>query len=94
MASASMMSISLKFFSPSFPPHQNFNGARLMSFHRQTTSLKLSSSQNISGFSPSILLKQFSVPQNAPTFTVFAAKGYKMKTHKVFIKLFDFKLNV
>ncbi|OVA19170.1 Ribosomal protein L35 [Macleaya cordata] len=88
MASATLMPFSLRFFSPSIPSSQSFNGVRLASFNKGTASLKLSSSQNISPFSPSILLKNLPVPQKAPTFTVFAAKGYKMKTHKASAKRF------
>ncbi|KAI3873101.1 hypothetical protein MKW98_021970 [Papaver atlanticum] len=93
MACSTTMSFSLKFFSsssalPSSP--KTFNVVRLTSFSKGTNSLKLSSCQNISGsFSPSILsVNKLSVPQNTPTFTVFAAKGYKLKTHKASAKRF------
>ncbi|MCL7023972.1 hypothetical protein MKW94_021330 [Papaver nudicaule] len=91
--STTSMSFSLKFFSsPSSSSPKPFNAVRLTSFCKGTTSnsLKLSSCQNISSlFSPSILsVNRLSVPQNAPTFTVFAAKGYKLKTHKASAKRF------
>ncbi|RZC56782.1 hypothetical protein C5167_015630 [Papaver somniferum] len=95
MACSTTMSLSLKFFSSSSssaPPSspKTFNVVRLTNFSKGTNSLKLSSCQNISGlFSPPILsVKKLSVPQNTPTFTVFAAKGYKLKTHKASAKRF------
>ncbi|KAI3990297.1 hypothetical protein MKX01_037636 [Papaver californicum] len=92
MACSTTVSFSLKFFSSSSLPSspKTFNVVRLTSFCRGTNSLKLSSCQNISGsFSPSILsVNKLSVPQNTPTFTVFAAKGYKLKTHKASAKRF------
>ncbi|MCL7049692.1 hypothetical protein MKW94_024011 [Papaver nudicaule] len=92
--STTSMSFSLKFFSSpsSSSSPKTFNAVRLTTFCKGTTSnsLKLSSCQNISSlFSPSILsVNRLSVPQNVPTFTVFAAKGYKLKTHKASAKRF------
>ncbi|XP_010265506.1 PREDICTED: 50S ribosomal protein L35, chloroplastic [Nelumbo nucifera] len=89
MASATMMSIGLR-FSLSFPSLRSSNGVSLASFNK-ATSLKLSSSQNISGFLsvlPSRLCTITSRPQNPQSLTVFAAKGYKMKTHKASAKRF------
>ncbi|XP_059635957.1 large ribosomal subunit protein bL35c [Cornus florida] len=63
---------------------------RLSAFTKKT-SLNLSSSHNISGFAPILPNKLFTVtplPRNPQSFTVFAAKGYKMKTHKASAKRF------
>ncbi|KAF5956739.1 hypothetical protein HYC85_003964 [Camellia sinensis] len=50
------------------------------------SSLNLSSSHTISGFSP--ILHRLTFPtQNPQSLTVVCAKGYKMKTHKVIEEL-------
>ncbi|KAF5205997.1 50S ribosomal protein L35 protein [Thalictrum thalictroides] len=87
MASATMLQCSLNFFPSSLPSIQSSHAVRLAFSYKKTPSLNLSSSQNISVFHPVLPIK-LSSPQNAPTFTVFAAKGYKMKTHKASAKRF------
>ncbi|XP_077238180.1 ribosomal protein L35 [Tasmannia lanceolata] len=88
MASATMACFCFRVV-PSFPLMRGFNGVRLAPFSK-AASLKLSSSQTISGFS-SILphkLPIISSPSHSPSLTIFAAKGYKMKTHKASAKRF------
>ncbi|KAI3873102.1 hypothetical protein MKX03_031478, partial [Papaver bracteatum] len=87
MACSTTMSFSLKFFLVTLSSNFSFT---LLTFSKGTNSLKLSSCQNISGsFSPSILfVNKLYVPQNTSTFTVFAAKGYKLKAHKASAKRF------
>lgn len=81
-------SLSLMRLSPSFPPSLRcFHGVRLFPspmavFLRR----KLSSSKTLSGSSlvlPRSLSPIPSPSQKPSKLTVFAAKGYKMKTHKV-----------
>ncbi|KAK8695288.1 hypothetical protein V6N13_000454 [Hibiscus sabdariffa] len=64
---------------------------RLPQFNKVGKALKLSSTHSISGF-PSFasqkLCSSTSAPQRLQSLTVFAAKGYKMKTHKASAKRF------
>ncbi|KAG8485795.1 hypothetical protein CXB51_019192 [Gossypium anomalum] len=64
---------------------------QLPQFNKVGKALKLSSSQTISAF-PSFasqaLLAFAPAPQTLQSLTVFAAKGYKMKTHKASAKRF------
>ncbi|XP_028075153.1 50S ribosomal protein L35, chloroplastic-like [Camellia sinensis] len=60
---------------------------RLSQFTKKT-SLNLSSSHTISGFSP--ILPRLTFPTQTPqSLTVVFAKGYKMKTHKASAKRFE-----
>ncbi|KAF8389255.1 hypothetical protein HHK36_025948 [Tetracentron sinense] len=89
MASATMMPLCLR-FCPSFPSIKSSQIIRIPPFSKKT-SLKLSSSQNISGFRsmlPNKLCTITSRPQNPSNLTIVAAKGYKMKTHKASAKRF------
>ncbi|XP_058067801.1 large ribosomal subunit protein bL35c [Magnolia sinica] len=91
MASATIAfsSICLR-FSTSNPSIQAVHGVSLPTFSKKAA-LKLSSSKTISGFSSILPIKLspvISTPSNPPPFTVFAAKGYKMKTHKASAKRF------
>ncbi|KAF6176534.1 hypothetical protein GIB67_007917 [Kingdonia uniflora] len=92
MASATMIRFSLSFVTPSSTSLlsvQNTNGVRLStSLKAPNSSLKLGFSQNISMFNPVLLSNKLSLSKNASSFTVFAAKGYKMKTHKASAKRF------
>ncbi|XP_047308548.1 50S ribosomal protein L35, chloroplastic-like [Impatiens glandulifera] len=57
----------------------------------EKTSFNLSSSRTISRISPLLsrtLSSVNSLPKNAPSFSVIAHKGYKMKTHKASAKRF------
>ncbi|PIA45991.1 hypothetical protein AQUCO_01600332v1 [Aquilegia coerulea] len=92
MASATMLqcsSSSLNFFSSSSLPSIQTcsHGVRLAFSYKKNPCLNLSSSRNISMFQPVLPIK-LSSPQKPPSFTVFAAKGYKMKTHKASAKRF------
>ncbi|KAF9614346.1 hypothetical protein IFM89_018099 [Coptis chinensis] len=87
MASATLLQCSLNFFPSSLPSLQNSRSFHFSLSHKKTLSLNLSSSQTISGFHPVLPIK-LSPPQNTPSFTVFATKGYKMKTHKASAKRF------
>ncbi|XP_038878434.1 50S ribosomal protein L35, chloroplastic [Benincasa hispida] len=93
MASASMaVSCGLR-FSPLYSRPSvrvSHSSVGLASFNKGN-SLKLSSSNNISGFGVTFLQKPSHIsptPQIHTPFTVFAAKGYKMKTHKASAKRF------
>ncbi|KAL5699075.1 60S ribosomal protein L35 [Ranunculus cassubicifolius] len=89
MASATSLHCSLNFFPSSLPSLQTSNGVRLGGFSlKKIPTLNLSSSQNISGFQPILPIKLSSPTQKSQSFTVFAAKGYKMKTHKASAKRF------
>ncbi|XP_044471624.1 50S ribosomal protein L35, chloroplastic-like [Mangifera indica] len=94
MASLSMLSCSLKFchFSPIRPSRCSYSPLQLTS--KLQNSLKLTFTHHISP-SSSLLLRSNNlsestlVAQTRPrTVTVFAAKGYKMKTHKASAKRF------
>uniref|UniRef100_A0A5B7BQR5 50S ribosomal protein L35 n=1 Tax=Davidia involucrata TaxID=16924 RepID=A0A5B7BQR5_DAVIN len=90
MASATMFSFGLR-VSPTNPSFRCSNIIVHLSPFTKKTSLNLTSSHNISGFAPLLPNKLFTVsprPQNPQSFTVFAAKGYKMKTHKASAKRF------
>ncbi|KAL5772985.1 hypothetical protein ACOSP7_012602 [Xanthoceras sorbifolium] len=68
------------------------SSAQLAPFNKVRNSLRLSSTHSISG-SPSLLLLPLHKPSTPPvppsqSLTVFAAKGYKMKTHKASAKRF------
>ncbi|GMJ07209.1 hypothetical protein HRI_004390100 [Hibiscus trionum] len=76
-------------FSRSYPPSSTplaRGSLRLTHFNKVGKALKLSSTQSISGF-PSFashkLCSSISAPQRLQSLTVFAAKGYKMKTIRV-----------
>ncbi|KAJ4952668.1 hypothetical protein NE237_029500 [Protea cynaroides] len=74
----------LSMFPPSIPSIRSSHGARLALFNNATF-LKLSSSQNISGFRSILPNKLCTITwtrPNPPSFTIVSAKGYKMKTHK------------
>eukprot|EP00262_Sarcandra_glabra_P010181 TRINITY_DN25130_c0_g1_i1.p1 TRINITY_DN25130_c0_g1~~TRINITY_DN25130_c0_g1_i1.p1 ORF type:complete len:166 (+),score=25.48 TRINITY_DN25130_c0_g1_i1:56-553(+) len=78
-------------FSSSLPSFRSSHGVFLSPFSIKFP-LKLSSFQSISG-SASSLSKNLSPiksspPQNPNSLTVFASKGYKMKTHKASAKRF------
>ncbi|EOY31510.1 50S ribosomal protein L35 isoform 1 [Theobroma cacao] len=64
---------------------------QLPQFNKLGKALKLSSTQNISGFPSFVSYKLCTItpaPQRLQSLTVFAAKGYKMKTHKASAKRF------
>ncbi|KAE8705941.1 50S ribosomal protein L35 [Hibiscus syriacus] len=64
---------------------------RLPRFNKVGKALKLSSTQSISGFpsfAPQKLCSSTPAPQRLQSLTVFAARGYKMKTHKASAKRF------
>ncbi|KDP38726.1 hypothetical protein JCGZ_04079 [Jatropha curcas] len=98
MASLTILSSNLKFGPLHFPPTTTTTArvpsmsAQLSPFNKlNNNSLRLSSARNISGshsfFSqkPSTIS---SLTQKFQSLTVFAAKGYKMKTHKASAKRF------
>ncbi|CAK9168892.1 unnamed protein product [Ilex paraguariensis] len=91
MASSTVM-FSLGFkFSPSNHPIQSYHSTVHLAPFAKKTSLNLSSSQTISGFSPILPSRDFTVaspPRNAQHLTVVSSKGYKMKTHKASAKRF------
>ncbi|KAA3464080.1 50S ribosomal protein L35, chloroplastic [Gossypium australe] len=87
------MSLNLS-FSHSHPSSSTplFRGlVKLLQFNKFGKALKLSSTQSISGF-PSFashkLCTSTTAPRRLQSFNVFAAKGYKMKTHKASAKRF------
>ncbi|XP_050212397.1 50S ribosomal protein L35, chloroplastic [Mercurialis annua] len=94
MASLTMLSFNLKFFplQSSSLTRLSSGSPRLSPFNKlNTNSLSLSSRRNISG-SHSFLTQQpcsvSSLTHRLQSLTVFAAKGYKMKTHKASAKRF------
>uniref|UniRef100_A0A6N2M2Y9 Uncharacterized protein n=1 Tax=Salix viminalis TaxID=40686 RepID=A0A6N2M2Y9_SALVM len=86
MTSITMLSFNLRLCPlHSFPTRVSYGSAQLAPL-KVNNSLRLSSCRNISGSSSLSPLKIFSVislTQRFQSLTVFAAKGYKMKTHKV-----------
>ncbi|XP_015891890.1 large ribosomal subunit protein bL35c isoform X1 [Ziziphus jujuba] len=90
MASATMtVSFGLRYspFCPSSPTRLSRASLQLAPFNKQS-SLRLSSSQSISGF-PSLKLSTMTPPPpGLRSLTVVSAKGYKMKTHKASAKRF------
>lgn len=86
MASLTMLSSNLRVCPlHCFPTRVSYGSAQLAPL-RVNNSLRLSSCRNISGSSSLSPLKIFSVTsltQRFQSLTVFAAKGYKRKTHKV-----------
>ncbi|KAF4370398.1 hypothetical protein F8388_016135 [Cannabis sativa] len=93
MASATTMAVSFRLphspFSPT-PTRLTSTSVRLAPSNK-ANSLKLSSSQTISGFN-SVLTQKLSAvtpsPNSPRSLTIVAAKGYKMKTHKASAKRF------
>ncbi|XP_065848404.1 large ribosomal subunit protein bL35c [Euphorbia lathyris] len=89
MASLTMLSFNLRVFpshSPSTPKI-----SQILPLNKLNNSLKLSSTRNISGshslFSASPCTVT-TLTHRLQSLTVFAAKGYKMKTHKASAKRF------
>lgn len=84
----------------SYPLKSSPGSVKLTPLNKLPNSLRLSSTHSISG-SSSLLLpnNNFSFnliptfPDRSQSLTVFAAKGYKMKTHKVNISLVWFAVN-
>ncbi|KAK9098113.1 hypothetical protein Syun_025158 [Stephania yunnanensis] len=75
-------------FSPSVSPNRVSNTLRITTPNPSNPSLKLSSSRSIStAFSPALPIK-LSVSPSPRNLSIFAAKGYKMKTHKASAKRF------
>ncbi|KAJ6296107.1 hypothetical protein OIU78_024028 [Salix suchowensis] len=91
MASLTMLSSNLRLCPlHCFPTRVSYGSAQLAPL-RVNNSLRLSSCRNISGSSSLSPLKIFSVTsltQRFQSLTVFAAKGYKRKTHKASAKRF------
>ena len=89
MASSTTLSLSFKFSPSSISPRRlrpSYSTVHLSPFTKKT-SLSLTSSQRISGFGPILLqrLRTVASPSQKPqSLTIVCAKGYKMKTHKVF----------
>ncbi|XVF47867.1 hypothetical protein PTKIN_Ptkin03bG0144800 [Pterospermum kingtungense] len=76
---------------PSVSTRPSRGSVRFPQFNNVGKALKLSSSQCISGFPSFATLKLSTISyaaQGLQSFTVFAAKGYKMKTHKASAKRF------
>ncbi|KAJ6731684.1 50S RIBOSOMAL PROTEIN L35 [Salix purpurea] len=91
MASLTMLSFNMRLCPlHCFPTRVSYGSAQLAPL-RVNNSLRLSSCRNISGSSSLSPLKIFSVTsltQRFQSLTVFAAKGYKRKTHKASAKRF------
>ncbi|KAM7266973.1 hypothetical protein ACFE04_009139 [Oxalis oulophora] len=92
MASLSMLSFNIRCCpllhssSPNKPI--STNSLKLATFNKATNSLKLSSTHSI-GSNSLITSTLFTThTKKLQSFTVFAAKGYKMKTHKASAKRF------
>ncbi|GAV77702.1 Ribosomal_L35p domain-containing protein [Cephalotus follicularis] len=89
MASLSILSFNLRFCSlPIRVPH---GSVKLNQFNKVNNAMRLSSSHNISGFCSLASPKLFTIApqsQRLQSLTVFATKGYKMKTHKASAKRF------
>ncbi|EEF33985.1 50S ribosomal protein L35, chloroplast precursor, putative [Ricinus communis] len=93
MASLTMLSFSLKLCPLQSPPtaRLSYGSAQLSPFNNLNNSLRLGSSHNISGSHSIFYQKSSSIAtltQKFQSLTVFAAKGYKMKTHKASAKRF------
>ncbi|CAK9329763.1 unnamed protein product [Citrullus colocynthis] len=93
MASASMaVSFGLRFSPLRARPSVRVSHSSVgLASCNKVNSLKLSSSHNISGYGVAFLQKPSHITttsQSHSPFTVFAAKGYKMKTHKASAKRF------
>ncbi|XVE71685.1 hypothetical protein DITRI_Ditri10aG0171200 [Diplodiscus trichospermus] len=76
---------------PSSATRLSPGSVQLPQFSKVGKALKLSSTQCISGFSSFVSLKLSPItpgPQRLQSLTVFAAKGYKRKTHKASAKRF------
>lgn len=90
------LSLSLPIPHPSSSTRLPRGSLQLPQFNKVGKALKLSSSQTISAF-PSFASKVLPAfapaPQTLQPFTVFAAKGYKMKTHKVLTLFLIFASN-
>ncbi|KAG8639472.1 hypothetical protein MANES_14G113600v8 [Manihot esculenta] len=93
MASSTMLSFNLRLCLLHFPPTARLSqvSAQLSPLNKLSNSLRLSSSNSISG-SLSFLSRKPStitpLTQRLQSLTVTAAKGYKMKTHKASAKRF------
>ncbi|KAL5547595.1 hypothetical protein UlMin_002826 [Ulmus minor] len=92
MACAAMtVSFGLRYAPLCLAPSRLAHGsAQLVPFNK-ASSLKLGSSQNISGFGSILPQKLCSISRNPGRFQslkIVAAKGYKMKTHKASAKRF------
>lgn len=93
MASSTMLSFNLRLCLLHFPPTARLSqvSAQLSPLNKLSNSLRLSSSNSISG-SLSFLSRKPStitpLTQRLQSLTVTAAKGYKMKTHKVNFSVF------
>ncbi|KAL3566827.1 hypothetical protein D5086_032242 [Populus alba] len=92
MASLTVLSFNLKSCPlHSFRTRVSYGSAQLAPLNKVNSSLRLSSCSNISGSRSLSPLKPCSITSLAQRFqslTVFAAKGYKMKTHKASAKRF------
>lgn len=95
MASLTMLPFNLRFCRlHSCPTRVSYGSAQLAPpLNKVNNSLRLSSSHYISGshsLSPIKRCNINSLTHRLQPLIVFAAKGYKMKTHKVNLCLFDF----
>ncbi|KAH8481889.1 hypothetical protein H0E87_029385 [Populus deltoides] len=92
MASLTVLSFNLKSCPlHSFPTRVSYGSAQLAPLNKVNSSLRLSSCRNISGTRSLSPLKPCSITsltQRFQSLSVFAAKGYKMKTHKASAKRF------
>lgn len=90
MASLTMLSFNMRLCPSSFPTRLSYGSAQLVPLNKASNSLRLSSSYNISGSHSVFSQKPCTITtftQRPQSVTVFAAKGYKMKTHKVNLSL-------
>ncbi|XP_047329854.1 50S ribosomal protein L35, chloroplastic-like [Impatiens glandulifera] len=72
-------------------PIKSIGIVRFSQFTKKTQTFNLSSSRSISRISPLLprtVSSDSSLTQKAPSFSVVAHKGYKMKTHKASAKRF------
>ncbi|CAL1358657.1 unnamed protein product [Linum trigynum] len=92
MASLTFMSVNTRLCPlQSAPARVSCSSTRLVAFAKSHSSQKLSSTHSISGSLSVLSPKPCSVAslsQRLQYLTVFAAKGYKMKTHKASAKRF------
>lgn len=95
MGCSATLTLSFGFrISPLCPPSSSSSSTRsshasikLASFNNKLSSLRLSSSNSISGFGSFFPHNNnnnlCTIPQRPRSLTIVSAKGYKMKTHKV-----------
>ncbi|KAK8604848.1 hypothetical protein V6N13_082316 [Hibiscus sabdariffa] len=84
---ASSLNLAALSFNLPFSPCYSSSSSSSTQFNKVPKALKFSSSGSISAF-PSFASKPLSPPRPLQSLTVFAAKGYKMKTHKASAKRF------